>query len=132
MSQTQIVQLACDLPDCGRSENVDTFTYVDHETGEVQELELCKPHSTRIRRAMADLRSHARPAAWAPQRAVRTAQANGHGNAEARDFATRRTIQARSRAVREWAVAEGIAVQPHGRISADVMARYSAAHPQAE
>ena len=32
-------------------------------------------------------------------------------------------------AVREWAAAQGIAVSPRGRISADVVAQYEAAQP---
>ena len=34
-----------------------------------------------------------------------------------------------SAAVREWAAAQGIAVSPRGRISADVVAQYEAAQP---
>ena len=80
------------------------------------EIDLSKKNAGNLRKALTEFVDHGRRV-----KADRSAPRN-------RKRPVPRTGPS-SAAVREWAAAQGIAVSPRGRISADVVAQYEAAQP---
>ena len=85
--------------------------------GASYEIDLSKKNAGTLRKALTEFVEHGRRV-----KADRSASARNQ----------KRPVPQKgpsSAAVREWAAAQGIAVSPQGRISADVVARYEAAQP---
>ena len=81
------------------------------------EIDLSKKNAGTLRKALTEFVDHGRRV-----KADRSASARNQKRPVPRTGPS-------SAAVREWAAAQGIAVSPRGRISADVVARYEAAQP---
>ena len=113
MAQRVQVLLVCDLHD-GESEATETVSFsVD---GASYEIDVCDQHAAQLRDAFAPFVGAARRATGSRGRGRRHRRSSGadsHG---------------RGNEVREWARQQGIAVSERGRISADVIAQYDAAH----
>jgi hypothetical protein len=114
MAQRVQVLLVCDMHD-GDDEAAETVSFsVD---GSAYEIDVCKEHGAQLRDAFAPFVGAARRTTShrgrGRRRGGRSSGADSHG---------------RGNEVREWARQQGIAVSERGRISADVIAQYDAAH----
>jgi hypothetical protein len=85
--------------------------------GASYEIDLSKKNAGTLRKALTEFVEHGR-----------RVKADRSASARNRKRPVPRTGPSPA-AVREWAAAQGIAVSPRGRISADVVAQYEAAQP---
>ena len=85
--------------------------------GASYEIDLSKKNAGTLRKALTEFVEHGR-----------RVKADRFASARNRKRPVPRTGPS-SAAVREWAAAQGVAVSPRGRISADVVAQYEAAQP---
>lgn len=116
MAQRVQVLLVCDLHD---DETPGDETVAFSLDGAAYEIDLCAAHADEMRDAFAGYvgaarRGGGRASAGAARRRGRPAGAGRGG----RDTA----------AIREWARDRGLQVSERGRISADILAQYDAAH----
>ncbi len=109
MAQKVQVVLVDDL-DGGTADETVTFSL----DGVSYEIDLSHDNAARMRDLLAPYVGHARRATG-PRRAAGGRGARGKGGTNPAE-------------VREWAKSQGIAVNERGRISADLMARFQAAH----
>jgi hypothetical protein len=109
MAQKVQVVLVDDL-DGGTADETVTFSL----DGVSYEIDLSHDNAARLRDALAPYVGHARRAAG-PRRASGRGGARGKGGTNPAE-------------VREWAKSQGISVNERGRISAELMARFQAAH----
>lgn len=108
MAQKVQVILVDDL-DGGPADETVTFGL----DGAAYEIDLTSDNAARLRDLLATYVGHARRVGGPTRRAGRAAKGSGEDPA----------------AVRAWAKEQGIAVNERGRISADLLAKYRAAHP---
>ncbi|HET7901613.1 MAG TPA: Lsr2 family protein [Candidatus Nanopelagicales bacterium] len=117
MAQKVQVVLVDDL-DGGHADETVTFSL----DGVAYEIDLSHDNAAALRDTMATYVAHARRLGSAGRRAGTgrsRAKAGGSGSADGPSPAV----------VREWAKSQGIAVNERGRISADLQAKFQAAHP---
>ena len=110
MAQRVQVILTCDMHD-GESSADETVQFALDGTG--YEIDLCRKHAAVFRDALA-------PYVGAGRKSGARRGGGGGGR--------RRGTNRRATEIREWARSQGIAVSERGRISADVQAKYDAAH----
>lgn len=110
MAHQTSVTLVDDLDGGKASETV--FFGLD---GASYEIDLSKKNAGNLRKALTEFVAHGRRV-----KTDRSASARNRNRPAPRTGPS-------SAAVREWAAAQGIAVSPRGRISADVLAQYEAA-----
>jgi hypothetical protein len=110
MAQRVQVLLLCDLHE-GETAADETVTFAVDGTS--YEVDVCKKHAGQLRDAFAPYVGAGR----------RVASGNRGRTGRRRGPAGRRAGD-----IREWARSQGIAVSERGRISADIQARYDAAH----
>jgi hypothetical protein len=92
--------------------------------GETYELEVGTVNLKKLQDIFAEYISHARRAsASRHRRKTSAASANGHQRHPAV------IVGASTAQIREWAESAGIIVKPRGRIAAEIVDRYHAAHP---
>lgn len=109
MAQRVQVLLLCDMHD-GEAPAEETVAFAVDGSG--YEIDVCKKHASALRDAFA-------PYVGAGRRA--SGGTRGRGG-------RRRTGARRAGDIREWARSQGLAVSERGRISADIQAKYDAAH----
>jgi hypothetical protein len=124
MAQRVQVLLVCDLHE-DEVEGVETVAFgLD---GSSYEIDVCEEHAAELRDAFAPYVGAARRAGRAPATAgprrssrgpARAASSGGAGGAD----------RERVQAIREWARSHGHKVSERGRLSAEVLAAYEAAH----
>lgn len=111
MAQRVQVLLVCDMHD-GDSEAAETVSFsVD---GSSYEIDLCTNHAGQLRDSFAPFVGAGRRASGSRGRGRRR---GSHSKSEGR-----------GNEIREWARQNGIAVSERGRISANVISKYDAAH----
>ncbi len=117
MAKSTQVVLTCDVHE-GFAEAADTVTFTVE--GKSYTCELCEPHLAEFHEAMEVWSSHARPT-----RAARASQG-------ASSRAGRRRVRASGGAppseVREWGRSQGLEVSTRGRVPAELLAAFEAAH----
>lgn len=121
MAQKVQVMLVCDVHD-DEVEGVETVVFA--LDGSAYELDVCEEHAGAMRDALAPYVGAARragrpPAAGSPRRSSRGTSRSSSSSGGDRD-----QVQAK----REWARAHGFAVNDRGRLSAQVLQAYDAAH----
>ena len=109
MAQRVQVILLCDMHE-GENPADETVTFA--LDGTAYEIDLCRMHAKELRDAAAPYVGAGRKSG--PRR--------GSGGGR------RRSGNRRATEMREWARSQGIAVSERGRISADIQAKYDAAH----
>jgi len=117
MAQVSQVVLTCDVHE-GDAEAADTVTFTVE--GKSYECELCEPHLAEFHEAMEVWSSHSRPA-----RAARASQ-GASSRAPRRRTGTNGAPSAS--VVREWARSQGLEVSSRGRVPAELLVAFEAAH----
>jgi nucleoid-associated protein Lsr2 len=113
MAQKVITELVCDLTGEPAAETVEFGI-----GGKAFEVDLTQKHADALREILEDYVKVARPAGKL------TAASNSR-----RSSGTRASVdREQSRAIREWARAQGISVSDRGRISEDIRRQFDAAH----
>lgn len=121
MSQKTIVQLIDDLDGEQAAETI-TFGL----DGAQYEIDLSEENAAALRDVLATYIAHARRAGRASTRA---ASANGSAGTPARrPRSTTRTDREQTAQIREWARSNGYKVGEKGRIPADILSAWEAAH----
>ena len=111
--QTQVV-LTCDVHD-GVADAAETVAFTVE--GASYECDLCEPHLEEFREAVEIWSSHARP--------TRTRSGTRRPGSRRRGEAGNRPS---TNTVRTWARSQGLDVADRGRLPAEVLAAYEAAH----
>jgi hypothetical protein len=126
VAQRPVVRIECDIPATKKPHKgvAEPFEYKDPETGELRVVDLCDAHGGPARAAVAKVAVYSRPAS----QQVTLPTANGRSGPRARGGASNGQSTASSTQIREWAKAEGIPVKDRGRVPADLVLRYKAAH----
>ncbi len=119
MAQKVQVMLVCDLHD-DEVEGTETVTFgLD---GSAYEVDVCDEHGAELRDAFAPYvgaaRRAGRPAAGSSTRRSGRSPRSGSAGSD----------RERVQAIREWARSNGHTVSDRGRLSAEVLAAYEAAH----
>lgn len=117
MAQKVQVLLVCDLHD-GDVEGTETVSF--SLDGAAYEIDVCDEHAAELRDAFA-------PFVGAARRAGRAAAPARRTRAAARP-ASAGSDKDRTTAIREWARKSGYKVSDRGRLSAEVVSAYEAAH----
>ena len=117
MAQVSQVVLTCDVHE-GDAEAADTVTFAVEGTS--YECELCEPHLAEFHEAMEVWSSHSRPA--------RTARASQSASSRAPRRRTETNSAPSPSEVREWARSQGLEVSSRGRVPAELLAAFEAAH----
>ena len=110
MAHKTVVTVVCDLPHDGEVEGSESVSFAFD--GNAYEIDLCGPHSKELREKVGVFADHARRASAGGRRR------------KARSGAGRE----RSSEIREWARQRGHKVSERGRIPANIIAEYEAAH----
>ena len=119
MAQRVQILLVCDLHE-GEVEGTETVAFgLD---GSAYEFDVCDKHAAEMRDAFAPYVGAARKAGRAGSTPARRTARNGTRTAPTG------SDRDRVQAVREWARSHGHTVSNRGRLSADVLAAYEAAH----
>ena len=112
--QTQVM-LTCDVHD-GIAEAAETVDFTVE--GATYECELCEPHLAEFREAMEIWSSHSRPTRVSSG-TRRAGRSRRRGEAVNRPSA---------KDVRTWALSQGLDVADRGRLPAELLSAYEAAH----
>jgi len=117
MAQITQVVLTCDVHD-GAAEAADTVIFTVE--GKSYECELCEPHLAEFHEAMEVWSSHSRPT-----RTSRTSRGASSRGVRPRAGAGGRPSASE---VRDWARSHGLEVSTRGRVPAELLAAFEAAH----
>lgn len=117
MAQSTQVVLTCDVHE-GFAEAVDTVTFTVE--GKSYECELCEPHLAEFHEAMEDWSSHSRP--------TRAARASQSASSRAGRRRSGPSGGPPPSEVRAWARSQGLEVSTRGRVPAELLAAFEAAH----
>lgn len=117
MAQKVKVLLLCDLCD-GETEGTESIAFA--LDGNAYEIDVCAKHAGKLRDAFAPYVGAARRGgSGGSARRGRRGSGSSRGRGGSRG---------RAASIREWARGQGIEVSERGRVPADVIAKYEAAH----
>lgn len=123
MAKKMSVTIECDLDPEGSRRKAETITFYSARTGQEHELDVCEEHRVDIEEVFAAVEDFTGLARRIGPRAAKAPAKKGSGKASSNG-----SSPIDPKVVREWAKANGVEVNDRGRLSADVVAAYQAAH----